>query len=62
MIATDQDPRALACARANIERLGLTRLEAIAADLFPEERAALVLSKTKLSRGKKKRRFGLAAK
>ncbi|HEY5862125.1 MAG TPA: class I SAM-dependent methyltransferase [Casimicrobiaceae bacterium] len=44
VIATDQDPRALACAHANIERLGLRdKVEVIAADLFPEGRAALVL-------------------
>ena len=44
VIATDLDPRALACARANIERLGLRdKVEVVAADLFPEGRAALVL-------------------
>jgi len=44
VIATDQDPRALACAGANIERLRLAdRVEIVAADLFPEGRAALVL-------------------
>ena len=36
VIATDQDARALACARENLERLGLTnRVELVQADLFP---------------------------
>jgi len=44
VIATDQDPRALACARANVERLGLRGVvDVVAADLFPEGRAALVV-------------------
>jgi len=44
VIATDSDPRALACARENIARLGLTeRVEVVAADLFPAGRAALVV-------------------
>lgn len=44
VIATEQDPRALACARANIDRLGLARqIEVVQADLFPEGRAALVV-------------------
>ena len=44
VIATDRDPRALACARANIQRLGLgDRVEVVEADLFPEGRAALVV-------------------
>ena len=44
VIATDRDPRALACARANIARLGLRdRVEVVDADLFPEGRAALVV-------------------
>lgn len=44
VVATDLDPRALACARANIERLGLAnRVEVVQADLFSEGRAALVL-------------------
>jgi len=44
VIATDQDPRALACARANIERLGLRdTVDVVDADLFPAGRAALVL-------------------
>ena len=44
IVATDQDPRALACARENIERLGLAaRVDVVAADLFPPGRAALVV-------------------
>jgi len=44
VVATDQDPRALACARDNLDRLGLAdRVDVIAADLFPEGRAALVV-------------------
>ncbi len=44
IVATDQDPRALACARENLERLGLAgRVEAVRADLFPEGRAPLVV-------------------
>lgn len=44
IVATDQDPRALACARENIARLGLAeRIEVVQADLFPEGRAPLVV-------------------
>lgn len=44
VIATDQDPRALACARENLARLGLTeQVEVVEADLFPAGRAALVV-------------------
>ncbi|MGH8150134.1 MAG: methyltransferase, partial [Steroidobacteraceae bacterium] len=44
VVATDFDPRALACARENMERLGLgSRVEIARADLFPEGRAALVV-------------------
>ena len=44
VIATDLDPRALACARANLESLGLLpQVEVVQADLFPEGRAALVV-------------------
>ena len=44
VVATDQDPRALACARENIARLGLAeRVEVIQADLFPEGRAPLIV-------------------
>ena len=39
VIATDNDPRALACARENILRAGLEdRVEVIAEDLFPSEK------------------------
>jgi SAM-dependent methyltransferase len=44
VVATDQDPRALLCARENLARLGLTeRVAVVQADLFPEGRAALVV-------------------
>jgi methylase of polypeptide subunit release factors len=44
VIATDQDPRALACARENLTRLGfMGRVEVVEADLFPEGRAQLVV-------------------
>jgi SAM-dependent methyltransferase len=44
VIATDLDPRALACARENVRRLGLSeRIEVAQADLFPEGRAALIV-------------------
>jgi len=44
VIATDQDPRALACARENLARLGLhQQVELAQADLFPEGRADLVV-------------------
>jgi len=44
IVATDQDPRALACARENLTRLGLTaQVAVVQADLFPEGRAALVV-------------------
>jgi len=44
VVATDRDPRALACARDNVERLGLAaQVEVIAADLFPAGRAPLVV-------------------
>jgi methylase of polypeptide subunit release factors len=42
--ATDQDPRALACARENLARLGLTgQVNVVQADLFPAGRAPLVV-------------------
>jgi methylase of polypeptide subunit release factors len=38
VVATDQDTRALACARENVTRLGLTgRVDVVEADLFPGE-------------------------
>ena len=44
VVATDQDPRALACARDNLARLGLQRqVELVQADLFPPGRAPLVV-------------------
>lgn len=44
VVATDQDPRALACARENLQRLGLTsRVELQPQDLFPEGKAPLVV-------------------
>ena len=44
IVATDQDPRALTCARDNLTRLGLTDLvEVVQADLFPEGNAQLVV-------------------
>ncbi|MFD9909560.1 methyltransferase [Streptomyces sp. NPDC059063] len=45
VVATDSSPRALACARDNVERLGLTgRVEVVdSGDLYPEGRAALVV-------------------
>lgn len=44
VVAIDRDPRALACARENLERLGLAKqVEVVEADLFPEGRAALVV-------------------
>ena len=44
IVATDQDPRALACAKENLTRLGYHgHVEIIAADLFPEGRAPLVV-------------------
>ena len=44
IVATDQDPRALACARENIARLDLdAQVDVVQADLFPEGRAPLVV-------------------
>ncbi len=44
VVATDQDPRALACARENLQRLGvLPKVELLEADLFPPGRAPLVV-------------------
>lgn len=44
VVATDQDARALACARENIERLGLVaRVRVVEADLFPPGRAPLLV-------------------
>jgi SAM-dependent methyltransferase len=44
VVATDLDPRALACARENLRQLGLIeRVDVVQADLFPDGRAALVV-------------------
>lgn len=44
VVATDLDPRALACAAENAERLGFAgQVEVLRADLFPEGRAPLVI-------------------
>ena len=44
VIATELNPRALACARDNVERLGLgTQIEIRENDLFPEGRAPLIV-------------------
>ncbi|MEO8332867.1 MAG: class I SAM-dependent methyltransferase [Gallionella sp.] len=44
IVATEQDPRALACARENIARFGLsTQVEVVQADLFPAGKAPLIV-------------------
>ena len=44
IVATDQDQRALTCARENLARLGLAaQVDVVQADLFPEGRAPLVV-------------------
>ena len=44
IVATDMDQRALACARDNLQRLGVAdRVDVIEADLFPPGRAPLVV-------------------
>jgi SAM-dependent methyltransferase len=43
VVATDQDPRALACARDNLKRLGFPQVEVREADLFPEGRAHIIV-------------------
>ncbi len=44
VVATDQDPRALACARDNLAQLDLAdRVEVVKADLFPPGRAPLIV-------------------
>ena len=44
VVATDTDSRALACAKENIERLGLSdRIELVNADLFPVGQAPLIV-------------------
>lgn len=44
VVATDQDPRALACAQDNLQRLGLIdQVELLQTDMFPADRAPLVV-------------------
>ena len=44
VVGTDLDPRALACAKDNIQRLGLKdKVELIQVDLFPEGQAPLIV-------------------
>jgi SAM-dependent methyltransferase len=44
VVATDQDPRALACAKANLVRLGVqAQVDVLQADLFPEGQASLIV-------------------
>ncbi|HEX5363876.1 MAG TPA: class I SAM-dependent methyltransferase [Gallionella sp.] len=44
VVATDQDLRALACARENLERMALSgQVEVVQADLFPAGRAPLIV-------------------
>jgi len=44
VVATDLDPRALACANENLARLGVAgQVEVIKADLFPEGQASLIV-------------------
>jgi methylase of polypeptide subunit release factors len=44
VVATDQDPRALACARENMEMLNLSsQVDVIQTDLFPDGRAPLIV-------------------
>jgi len=44
IVATDQDPRAIACAQENLARLGLqSKIELLQQDMFPPGRALLVV-------------------
>ena len=44
IIATDQDPRAMECARENLTNLGVNQqVELVAANLFPDGRAPLIV-------------------
>ncbi len=44
IVATDQDPRALDCAKENLSRLGYAaQVDVVQADLFPAGRAALIV-------------------
>ncbi|HEY8481125.1 MAG TPA: class I SAM-dependent methyltransferase [Spirillospora sp.] len=42
VVATDRDPRALACARENLDRLAVNA-QVVKADLFPDGRAGLIV-------------------
>jgi methylase of polypeptide subunit release factors len=44
VVATDLDPRAIACATENVARLGFAKqVRVVAADMFPKGRAALIV-------------------
>ena len=44
VVATDQDPRSLACARDNLAQLGVAdKVQVLQTDLFPEGRASLIV-------------------
>jgi methylase of polypeptide subunit release factors len=44
IIATDKDDRAIACAKENVKRLGLSsQIEILKTNLFPAEKAALII-------------------
>lgn len=44
IVATDLDPRALACARENVERLGVAKqVRVVEANLFPDGKAPLIV-------------------
>ncbi|OZC92040.1 methyltransferase [Rhodococcus sp. 06-412-2C] len=44
VVATDKDPRSVACARENIDALGCTdRVEVVQTDIFPTGRAGLIV-------------------
>jgi len=44
IVATDTDPRALTCARGNLDRLGaLPKVQLVQTDLFPEGQAPLIV-------------------
>ncbi|WUH99414.1 class I SAM-dependent methyltransferase [Spirillospora sp. NBC_00431] len=44
VVATDHDPRALACAQENLNRLNVTQqVDVVQADLFPDGRAGLIV-------------------
>nr|WP_221229568.1 class I SAM-dependent methyltransferase [Niveibacterium umoris] len=44
IVATETDPRAIACANENMQRLGFAnRVEVVKADLFPQGRAPLIV-------------------